>query len=55
MLTFPSDEEYDAKNRAGDPEAQPDAERFEGSEPAAQFSTDLRETTEAGNESSAGH
>lgn len=55
VLFILSGEEPDAEDRAGDPEAQPDSERPEGPEPAAQCSANLREAAQAGNESSVGH
>lgn len=50
-----SGEEPDTEDRTGVPEAEPDSERPEGPEPAAQLLANVRETTQAGNESPAGH
>lgn len=54
-LLLSSGEEPDAEDRAGEPEAQPDSERPEGPEPAAQQPENLREAAETGNQSPAGH
>lgn len=54
VLSVPG-EEPDAEDRAGDPKAQPDAERPESPEPAAQLSADLREAAQAGGEPPARH
>ena len=47
--------ELDIEDRAGNPEAQPDPERPEGPEPAAQLPADVREAAQTGNESPDGH
>ena len=52
---IPSGKEFDPEDRAGDPEENPDSERLEVSEPAAQRSEDLRETTQTGNQPPPGH
>lgn len=48
-------EKPDLEDRTGDPEAQPDPERPEGPEPAAQRAADLREAAQTGDQPPAGH